>query len=113
MNFIYNIICKESGEDPKLIRVSRDFITKLKRTYEMIPIARGIVIALNPEDTFDDENYNCTLRIPENDGKIFAFGTLYLIRKRLFFFSSFKPTKTSFIFSGLFVTSKRPKNWWD
>lgn len=109
---MYNIICKECGEDPKLIRVSREFIKNLKKTHEFIPVMRGIVIALDPYETFDDINYNCTLRFPETDSKFLTFGTFYLLKKNIFL-HGFKEKKTSIIFSGLFVTNKKPKHWWD
>lgn len=106
------VIRKKQNEEADIINLSNDELNNVLYKCEQIEVDKKIYVLLDPEETFDDDNFNCQLKTPYNQGKIFCFGTIYIIKKNLF--GAIKRLNEGEVKKVLsYIDNKKPEHWWD
>ena len=78
------VIKKMKGNIHELMNMKRQTFKELKKDgYDFIPLFENFYVFANYKDTFEDENYNCTIISPKG-GKSFCFGVVYIFKKSFF-----------------------------
>lgn len=106
------VIRKKRNEEANVVDLSDDELNDVLYNSEQIEVDKKIYVLLDPKETFDDDNFNCQLNTPYNEGKVFCFGTIYIIKKNLFgTIKNLNEKETKKVLS--YIDNNKPEHWWD